>query len=62
MFPLHNPPSIPLPFASKRVLPHPPTHSHFTPLASPFSGVSSLHRTKHLGATNKPMYALWLVV
>ena len=48
MFPLHNPPSIPLPFASKRVLPHPPTHSHFTPLASPFSGVLSLHRTKQL--------------
>ena len=69
--PLHL---ILLPFASKRVLPHPPTHSYLTPIGSPFSGTSSLHRTKCLlshwcqmrqssatyevGATDWPMYPL----
>ena len=39
---------IPLFFASKRVLPHPHTHSCLTLLASPYAGASSLHRTKNL--------------
>ena len=46
--PPQTPYSTLLPFAAKSVLPHPPTHSYLTPLASPFSGVSSLHRTKHI--------------
>jgi hypothetical protein len=33
---------LPLPFASKRILPYPPTHSHLTPPAS------DPHKTKHL--------------
>ena len=46
-FPLRNPPSlIPVPPASMRVLPHPPTHSHLTVLAFPYTGASSFHRTK----------------
>jgi hypothetical protein len=67
---------FPLPFASEMVLPT-PTHSHLTPSASPFPGASSFYRIKHIpshwgqmrqssvtyvpGATNQPMYALWLV-
>jgi hypothetical protein len=47
-----SPPQAPTPclllFASKRVLPHPPTHCLLTPPASPFTGASSLHRTKCL--------------
>lgn len=41
-------PSTPPPhhFASKRVVLHLPTHSCLSPLASPFSEASSLHRTK----------------
>ena len=35
-------PLFPLPFASVRVLLHPFTHSCFTPLASPYTGASSL--------------------
>ena len=39
-------PQVPHPisllFTSKKVLPYPPTHSYLTPLASPFSGASSL--------------------
>jgi hypothetical protein len=31
-----------------RVFPHVPTHSHLTALASPYTGASSLHRTKGL--------------
>ena len=38
----------PHPFTSKRVLPHAPTYSYLTSLAFPFSGPSSLHRTKHI--------------
>ena len=37
---------IPSPSASMRVLPYPPTHSHLTALAFPYTGASSLHRTK----------------
>ena len=67
-----------LPFASKRVFPHPPTHSQFTHPASPFEGATSLHMTNHLpshwcqrrqssatyivGAMDPSMYTLWLVV
>ena len=48
-FLLHKLPSHPLsPFASMRVLPHQPTHSCLTTLASPYTEVSSLHRTKGL--------------
>jgi hypothetical protein len=44
--PLENPyPFLPPP-ASLRVLTHPPTHSHLTALAFPYTGESSLHRTK----------------
>jgi hypothetical protein len=46
--PPQTPYPTPLPFASKRVFLQPPTHSHLTPLASPFFGASSLHRTKCL--------------
>ena len=41
-------PSFPPTLCSKRVLPHPPTHFCLTPLALPFFGEWSLHRTKHL--------------
>lgn len=41
-------PSFFLSFTSKRMLPHPLTHSHLTLPASPFSGVQSLHRTKYI--------------
>ena len=44
---LQEPPPISLSFASKRVFP-PPTHFRLIPLASPFSGASNLHGTKHL--------------
>lgn len=37
-----------LPFASKRVVPDPPTHSHLILLGSYFSGTSKLHGTKCL--------------
>jgi hypothetical protein len=40
--------SHPLPSASIRMLPHPPTHSQCTTLAFPYAGVSSLHQTKAL--------------
>ena len=48
-FPLHEffTPSC-LPFASERELPHPPTHSHFTLLASLFPGASSFYRIKSI--------------
>jgi hypothetical protein len=36
--------------ASMRVLPYPPTHSHFTTLTFPYTGPSSLHRTKGLSS------------
>ena len=39
---------LPFPFASIRVLLHPPTHSCLTALESPYAGASSLHRTKGL--------------
>lgn len=39
---------LPLPFASKKMLPHPSTHFCLTLLASPFPGATSLHRTKSL--------------
>jgi hypothetical protein len=76
--PLHKLPQLfPLPFASKRVLPHQPIHSHLTPLASP----SSLGHLKPpqdqahplplrpekavlcyiCSESLQPMYALWLV-
>ena len=38
------------PPASMRVLPHPPTHSLLTDLAFPYTGASSLHRTKDLSS------------
>ena len=43
-----NPYPIPLPSASMRVFLHPLTHSCLTALASPYTGASSLHRTKGL--------------
>jgi hypothetical protein len=46
--PLHFYPILHLPFASKRVLLHPLTYSCFTTLASPYAGVSILHRTRGL--------------
>lgn len=39
-----NPHTFPILFVSKRALLHLPTHFHFTPLASPFSGTSSFYR------------------
>jgi hypothetical protein len=48
--PLHKPPTpcpSPLPLRGCSST-HPSTLSHLTPLASPFSGASSLHRTKCL--------------
>jgi hypothetical protein len=45
-FPLHKPLSPTAPLASKRVLPHWPTHSCLTALAFPYAGSLSLHRTK----------------
>ena len=41
---------IPPPPASMRVLPLPPIHSHFTTRAFPYTGKSSLHRTKDLSS------------
>jgi hypothetical protein len=51
--PFPNPPQlaphyIPFHFAFKRVLHLLPTHSHLTPLASPFSGASSFHKIKYI--------------
>jgi hypothetical protein len=76
--PLYPTPSPP---ASVKVLPSIfllPTHSHLTALAFPYTGESSLHRTKALssywcqpmpssatyatGAMGPSMYTLWLVV
>jgi hypothetical protein len=37
-----------LPFASKRVLPYPPMHSHLSTLVSTFIEATNLHKTKHL--------------
>ena len=49
---LISPPQAPylisLPLVSMKELSYPPISFHLTPLASPFSGASSLHRTKHL--------------
>ena len=47
---LRTPYSVPPSPASMRVLPHLPTHSHLTTLALPYTGVSSLHRTKGLSS------------
>ena len=48
-FPLCKAPiPFPFPFASMRVLPNPSIHSLLTVLAFPYSGASSLHRTKGL--------------
>ena len=78
--PLHQPfhfiPLFPVP--SMRVLLHPYTHSHLTPLASTYDGASSLHRTKDFpsqwcqirpssatyvsGVLVPSMYTLWMVV
>jgi hypothetical protein len=38
------------PPASMRVLPNPPTHSHFWALVFPYTGTSSLYRTKGLSS------------
>ena len=46
--PLQTPIPSHLPFASKRMLPHPPTHFHLTPLMYPYAVASSLHRAKSL--------------
>ena len=47
-FPSAAPYPIPLAPASMRVLAHPPSHSCFTALESPYAGASSLRRTKGL--------------
>ena len=44
LFPVKFPIPSPILPASMRVLPYPPTHSHFTALAFPYTGASSLHR------------------
>ena len=41
-------PSFPSSLPLMRVLPHPPTYSHLTALASPYPGASNLYRTKGL--------------
>ena len=46
--PTHTHTLFPIPFAYKRVLHNPPTHSWFTSAASTFIGATSLHRSKHL--------------
>ena len=43
-----NPLLSPVPFVSKRVLPHPPTYSCLTVLASFYTRASILHRTNDL--------------
>ena len=53
LFPfLTSPPQCPYPIppilASKRVHPHPNTHSYLTTLAFPYTGTSSLLRTQGL--------------
>ena len=44
--PLELPSLLPPPPNSRRMLPLPPTHSHLTTQAFPYTGESSLHRTK----------------
>jgi hypothetical protein len=77
-FPSANPSSLLLPPASMKMLPHPPTHSCLTTLASFYSGASSLDRVKGLPshwcqikessatytarAMGPSMCTLWLVV
>ena len=46
--PQQTPHPIPLLFASKRVFPHPSTHSYLTRLAVPFAGETSLYMIKCL--------------
>jgi hypothetical protein len=48
VFLLQNPHPIPLPHASMRVFPHPPTHSPLIASAFPYAGTLNLHRTKGL--------------
>ena len=48
--PPETPYPIPLPPASKRLLPQPPTHSCLPTLAFPYTGASSLHGTKGLSS------------
>jgi hypothetical protein len=48
-FPLETPYPIPTP-ASITVFPYPLTHSHLFTLAFPYTGASSLHRTKGLSS------------
>ena len=73
-----NPHPISPPPASMRLFLYLPTHSHFPILAFPYTGASSLHRTKGLsfhrcqtrpssatyaaGAMGCSMCTLWLVV
>ena len=42
-------PILPLP-GFMRVLPHPPTYSHFTALSFPYTLASSLHSTRGLSS------------
>jgi hypothetical protein len=44
-----NPLSLPPPPSSVRVFPHLSTYSYLPTLAFPYTGASSLHRTKGLG-------------
>ena len=64
-----HPIPFPLPFAFKRVLPHPSTHASLTHLVAHYTGATSLQRTKDLpsatyaaGAMGPSTYTLWLVV
>ena len=45
---LQTPYPVPFSPASMTVFPHPPSHSYFTTLAFPYTGASSIHRTKGL--------------
>lgn len=55
-----NPHTLPILFVSKRALLHLPTHFHFTPLASPFSGTSSFYRASCLPSQRCQMSQLLL--
>ena len=46
VFPLETPYPIPPPSDSMRLLPYPSTYSCLPALAFPYTGASSLHRTK----------------
>jgi hypothetical protein len=48
--PYGNPLSHPPPTASVRIVPHPPTHSHFSILTFPYTQALSLHRNKGMSS------------